>query len=486
MRWLTTLLLVVSLVAADEPPLWLVIAPAPLAASVEPLAKHRAAQGLRTVVHPGPVEAALEKHKPDFLVLVGDHAKGCEKEPWYVPAPRAKLYRWRAKQAGDYAADALWGDLDGDGLPDCAVGRIPARSAKQVAVAVAKTIAYEKRTPTVEDLRLVVWAGAPGYSPFIDAMATRLLVSTVRTNAPRWMSPWIISADAEQALCGWPPDHPMLFSRSLRKGALLGAILAHGNADLALSMKHDDRWIVYRAEHAAKHLKGDEPCAPVVILACNCGEHDRAKATLGEHLFFLPGGPVVTIAATTESHPLTNYYTGTCLLRAINGRYGRRDRIGALWHEAQLRAATERDAMIEGMLKNAEGKLEAEIDIKKLRADQRRMYALLGDPALRIPLPKELKARIDRDGKWTVERDDSMTQLFIARRPLTPPAIAAGGDEKTRRAAFVRANELEGYTRIRALDAEHAWSGVFEEKGRYRLVATGPDGVLKVAVLARW
>ena len=478
MRRITALLLAVTLAAADERPLWLAIAPGPLAASVEPLAKHRAAQGLRTVVHPGPVEAALKKYKPDFLVLVGDHAKGAEKEAWYLPAPRAKLYRWRKQQAGDYAADAMY-------APDCAVGRIPARTAEQVAIAVAKTIAYEKRTPTVENLRLVVWAGAPGYSPFIDAMATRMLVSTVRANAPRWMSPWIISADAEQALCGWPPDHPMLFSRSLRKGALLGAILAHGNADLALSMKHDDRWIVYRAEHAAKHLKGDEPCAPLVILACNCGEHDRAKATLGEHLFFLPGGPVATIAATTESHPLTNYYTGTCLLRAVNGRYGRHDRLGALWHEAQKRAATEHDAMMEGMLKNAEGKLEAEIDIKKLRADQRRMYALLGDPALRIALPRELKARIDRDGNWTVERDDSMAQLFIARRPLQPPVIAAGADEKTRRAAFVRANELEGYTRIRALDAEHVWSGVFEEKGRYRLVATGPDGVLKVAVLTR-
>jgi hypothetical protein len=484
MRLAAALLLLVGLCRAEEQ-LWLAVGPADLLKPLAPLAKYRADQGLHVVVRAGGVKAALAEHAPAFLLLVGDHAAGSEKEAWHLPAKTLRLYRWRKAQAETYASDAAWGDRDGDGLPECAVGRIPARTPAEVAEVVRKTIAYETRVPTVNDLRLVVWAGAPGYGGLVDAFATLMLVTTVRNNAPQWMSPWIISADARQALCGWPLDHAELFSRALREGSLMNAIGAHGNADATYSMRHEGRWIIYTALHAARFLKGDRPVAPLIFLACNCAKHDGVDASLAERLLFLPGGPVATLGATTESHPLTNNYLGACALRALDGKYGRHDRLGALWLESQRHAAKERDLILERMLKDVEGKLEPEIDVAKLRRDQQLMYALLGDPALRLPLPRPLEATIDADGHWKATRVEGATELHVAFRsvPRKMPPLP-GKDAATRRLAFAEANQAEGYTARGVLRGDSEWTGRLEERGQLRLVATGP-GVLRVAVLER-
>ena len=57
-----------------------------------------------------------------------------------------------------------------------------------------------------------------------------------------------------------------------------------------------------------------------------------AKPCQAKSLLFLPGGPVATIGATTESHPLTNYFSGACLLTALGGQ---EKQLGTIWLNAQ-------------------------------------------------------------------------------------------------------------------------------------------------------
>ncbi len=104
---------------------------------------------------------------------------------------------------------------------------------------------------------------------------------------------------------------------------------------------------------------------------------------------------MATIAATTESHPLTNFYSSIALMEAL--RRADTDRVGDLWFAAQRKALGMRKPLIERMLKNVEGALEVEIDIPKLKRDQLQMYAYLGDPALAIALPRELEVDVEKD-----------------------------------------------------------------------------------------
>lgn len=475
MRALAALLILVSLAAAgDTKPLWVAVGPPAYRKAVAPLAEHRRADGFEVALL-GPDETPARA--PDYLLLLGDVDVLA---PWQAP-----LYRWRRVQPKTFASDADRADRDGDRLPDFPVGRVPARTVDDIATFVKKTIAYERSAPTVADLRIVAWAGAPGYGGMVDTMATQMIVNTVRQYAPPWTSPWLISADANSALCGWPPDQPRAFVAALREGALLGAVLAHGNADATFSMRHGGNGIWFSIPEARARLGEGPPTAPLVLLACNCGHFDRDRQSLAEVLLFLPGGPVATVAASAESHPLTNFYTGVGMLKTLADPPA--PRFGAVWLAAQRAGAAESSMLIESMLKDVEGKLEAEIDVAKLRRDQQRIYAFFGDPALRMPLPGKLEASVEKTSAgwhWSVPAVEGATSLHVGFRRSPPRMVApaAPDDADARRAKFAEANAAEAYAAQAKLEGAGPWEGTATEPGRLRLVAVGPAG-LRVVVL---
>ena len=229
-RLLPGLLLLLSALRAgaedDGRDVWLVVTRPMFEAALAPLAEHRRTQGLAVEVTTRSVREALggRDAPPAFLLLVGDDAPGAADAPWRVPAPRSSLYRWTPRQRADFPSDASLGDLDGDHLPDVPVGRIPARTVEELEAVVAKIVAYERETPTADDLRVLAWAGAPGYGKLLDSMATSFLVQTVRSRAPAWAGRFLISAAPDHPLAGSLPDQPSVFNAELGRGAVLGSV----------------------------------------------------------------------------------------------------------------------------------------------------------------------------------------------------------------------------------------------------------------------
>ena len=135
--------------AAEKKPLWLAVGSAELTEPLTALAQKRRSDGFETLVSNKPVEEvmAASSRRPDFLLLVGDDEPGQEKSPWFLPAKRKKLYRWRSVQPQDFPSDAAWGDLDGDGVPDIPVGRIPARTRAQVELVVRRSLRLSHNRP---------------------------------------------------------------------------------------------------------------------------------------------------------------------------------------------------------------------------------------------------------------------------------------------------------------------------------------------------
>ncbi len=468
-------------------PLWLVVGREGLVKPIEPLAEYRRKEGFQAVVSTLAVEKALaaSPRRPDFLLLVGDDEPGQEKAPWYLPARRMKLYRWRRAQREQFASDAAWGDLDGDLIPEVAVGRIPARTAAEVELAVNKILAFERRPASLADLKLPVWAGSPRYGPAIDATATGLLLMMVRISGPSWVHPWIVTGNPNHPLCGWPPDQPELFSREVKQGGLCAVLMGHASAESFFSMSHQGRPVYYRASDARREFAQGPPTAPMVFFTCESGNFARAGPCLAESFLFFPGGPVATIAATTESHPLTNYFSGTCLLSQLGGR---QDRLGSIWLAAQRRAMEQRNFLVEMVLRDVEGKLQQQIDVAKLRRDQMLMYALLGDPATRLKIPKPLEAslrRVENGWRWTAERPKGAKGLAVGHRP----SDASGGqwseaptDRQKALAAFQSANAELGFVSLPSPPETGPWEGTVDRPGWLRLVAVA-EGELHVAVL---
>ena len=100
LRSLLFALLALSLARAENKPLWLACGPADLLKAIEPLAEHRRAEGMETLLLPLAPEAALAKapRRPDYFVLVGDDTLADSAQPWRVAAQRLPFHSWQVGQ----------------------------------------------------------------------------------------------------------------------------------------------------------------------------------------------------------------------------------------------------------------------------------------------------------------------------------------------------------------------------------------------------
>ena len=466
---------------ANQKPIWLVVTRPAFLQAVKPLEQKRAKDGFETLVSTQTIAEAIAalNRQPAFLLLVGDCQPGEEDQPWHIPTQTRELYRWRASQRKDFASDVLWGDFDGDLVPDIPVGRLPVRTPQQLKLVVNKILAFENRRPTPSDLCMPIWAGSSGYSPMLDSIATWLLLGIVQKHAASWVEPWIISADPMHPLCGWPPDQAEMFTARFSSGGLFAVLMGHSSLTNFYSMDFEGTRIDYTAAHAKAGLATGQPGPPMVIIACHAGRFVEHQNCLAESLLLMPAGPVAVVAATTESHPLTNYFSGVALLQQTRTNS---KRLGSIWLTAQKQALKARDIIMERMLVDVEGKLEEKMNVAKLRRDQILMYALLGDPATQLNLPDELGAGIKYSPgawRWDARKPQGATRLYVSFRPpahnLRPRSAQV--DKETARKLFEQANDSFAFKPVAEISAEAAWEGAMAEAGTLRLVATGPGQI---------
>lgn len=185
---------------ADE----IIIAPSHFITAVRPLAEYRRAQGLRVriaavedlynlfndgVFHPEAIRSFVAYayrnwpgRPPSMLLLVGDghfNFKGYNPSLYGQPTPIwiPPYLEFADPWQGEVPVDSLFGDVDGDGSPELAVGRIPAGSVKEVEGAVAKILSYERQARSSSDWQtrmFFVADNVPDNAGDFQAVAQRL------------------------------------------------------------------------------------------------------------------------------------------------------------------------------------------------------------------------------------------------------------------------------------------------------------------------
>lgn len=147
-----------------------IVTPAHLRQAAERLANWHRAHSRRALVadiediydefnaginHPKAVPAMLswaQTHwpgpPPAYLTLVGDghwNFKGFNPASYSLePNPIPPYLAWADPWQGEVPADALYGDLDGDGLPDLAVGRLAVNTLDEAQTVVDKIVTYDE------------------------------------------------------------------------------------------------------------------------------------------------------------------------------------------------------------------------------------------------------------------------------------------------------------------------------------------------------
>ncbi|MBA3532881.1 MAG: hypothetical protein H0T73_13230, partial [Ardenticatenales bacterium] len=180
---------------------FIIIAPAPFHEALRPLVARRSAQGMRVrlvdlqAIYEGwgygrPTALAIRAFlaetfarwpapAPSYVLLVGDGSYDPRGDRFdHIPHPLppflAHVDPWMGETASDHQYTLVHGE---DRLPDLILGRIPARSAEEVAAVVEKTLAYEglsgawlQRTIAVADDESPTLAQRAGVGP--AALAT--------------------------------------------------------------------------------------------------------------------------------------------------------------------------------------------------------------------------------------------------------------------------------------------------------------------------
>jgi hypothetical protein len=479
-----------ALLPAAAEPVWLCVGSPEFLKAAAPLADFRRAQGMRVQMAEGPAAKAVEgcRPRPDFILLLGDEVRGKppqDSAAWHLRAARRPYHGWQASHPAEFVSDMALGDLDADGLPDAPVGRIPAQTAAEVSAAVEKILRWEKREPSLSDLTLPVWAGDPGFNGIFRNVALGFFCGQIRQRAPRWAELWILQGDDRSPFCGWPLEQPALYNTRLGAGGLVSAMIGHGRPGGWWSMDVAGRKLEYEVRDAAQ-LAGPSPAPPHIIFACATGDFAlQGKDCLAEALFRAPGGPVLCVAASEDSHPLTNYYHSTALLSALGSA---EPRFGELWLRSLRKAHTAHEPDKELLVRALEPLLiKKSLTTADIRADHAMMYNIIGDPATRVLAPRALHAAIARqDGQWhwSVPQPPPGARLLVQRRdPL--PEFTYGTPAATRAEALKHMEEANAKLRFQTVaefPAGKEWRGSTAAAGTLRLVAVSKDGLAVAAV----
>lgn len=253
-------------------------------------------------------------------------------------------------EAGLFAADALYGDVEGaDGVPEIAVGRLPVLTPEELELYTAKLHAYENAPGPAPDDLLLVSDDPDGEADF-GAQSDRL--------AHRLAARFRTSHLSLETL-GLPALRQALFD-AIRTGSGLVSYFGHGGSPALADegiLTGDDVPGLGNAEH------------PMVLTALTCVVNRfelPGFLTLGEALVLArEGGGVAAWAPTGLS------------------QHGEAELLGRGFYDA-IRAAAgegERPVLGEAVQSALGAYARAGADPAMLR-----VYALLGDPALRLHL----------------------------------------------------------------------------------------------------
>ena len=374
---------------------WLVVTAPAFRAELAPLIEHRRAEGLEVVVvvttnvltreqigNAIPLEAHIrelfEQTKgPKYLLLAGAVAASdpATAEQTVVPALSGTIGRLK-EQPTDHGFSLP----DKDGVPAVAVGRFPARTVAEVRYMVQKTLNLERdREAGVWRNRLVLLVGNPGGGPLAELVVERATAPRLERLHPAWSVQAIFnSAMSRYYLPGTHVRDAAL--RTLAQGAIFDVFLGHSAAP--------SMWL-----EGTNFITVDDwtklkiPRGQGVFFTCGCfGCQLRGTEGYGLAAMRNPGGPVAVIGASGETWSAPGQLALDGLLRCCS-KPPFPSQLADYWLGVQAGLARgEIDDLTFKLYDQFDGS-QGKVPLSVQRLEHLEMWMLLGDPALRLPIP---------------------------------------------------------------------------------------------------
>jgi hypothetical protein len=394
-------------------------------------------------------QTAKRGKRCSYILIVGgcgDEAEG--KARWHIPSVEYKVDYGR--RSIESKSDCLYGDINGDGCPDAAVGRLAVSDAAQLGVQIAKILNHEKRKLRPSWFRTIIWAGGEGYAAqmrYVSSFLVKLL--------PKWMDRFFMSTDISSAYSGNLAEQPEVFIKQMSQPACFSIVGSHASLGGVAAGTYEGKEIILGIDDVAR-IGSQEPSGLLVLLGSDPCDFDAGKSaelSLAESFALHPGGPIGVFSSKQAVNPVTNYFISRAMIHHI-GRLP--ERVG------DLVLGIQRLFYLEGqksLMQLAEGDEQAQVLLDAIPANKRYsllpglvryemlMYNLIGDPSCKFKLPGQMAMSVMASEKGELivngETETECCELFVEmiKAEREKDVVKAGRSEQERKECFEKANE---------------------------------------------
>lgn len=395
----------------EEPPAvdYVVLAADSLADAAKGFADYRASAGhevallkMSEVLADGgdPVEAIrarvrgyrelLAPERPLFLLLVGTAAPGGPVDADTVPLGNYIEMLPSAPEPRDVATDHLYADLDGDDMPEVAVGRLPVGSAAAVDEILLKVVRHEAEYAAGRwNRRINMFASSYDQGELVDNLV-EMLVNKVLDEISQDFDITMTYAHQSSPYAYVPQQFSDQVVSRIEEGALMVTYIGHGSATsfppfvwsgVPYPLLDVDALAALDIRHRSPIL---------TLVACAMGSF-AAGESVSAALVGAPGGPVAVLSSTENSDTYPNTIFIRELGQVVTGE--RPATLGEAFVRAKTRVLTQADSL-RHQLDNVFGLVVSDADLEALRRSHLYMYTLFGDPALTVRYPAPATVRV--------------------------------------------------------------------------------------------
>jgi hypothetical protein len=388
--------------------------------------------------------AAANPQRLKYLLLVGDVASTevvasgdlSKTIPTYYIDSTAMV---RFGSEPHIATDNPYADLNNDGLPELAVGRIPCDNERELRSWVERLIEHEQHNDFSEWRRRVhVVAGVGGFGVLIDSAVEMTAKQFLSQGIPHGYSISLTQASPASPFCPPPSEFANTTINRFNEGGLFWIYMGHGNIRHLDFIRDEDRWHCIMDEQCLHQIQPGPKSPIAVFLACYTGAFDAKEDSIAERLIKQPNGPVAALAGSRMTGPYGMSVLGSEMLEICFE--DRCETLGDILQQAKCRsmkkiengavAPASADDKRQWIDRLATALSPSNHDLDQERFEHVHMMNLLGDPMLRIRHPEPVTLTIEptAESASTLKirghspLDGMLTLDLIIRRDRVPEA----------------------------------------------------------------
>lgn len=246
-----------------------------------------------------------------YVLIVGDaFAREGESDATIIPtlyleAPVRNYVREEVEMLG---SDNFYALMDGDDIPDIAVGRIPADSPAALAVVIRKLIDYETAGATGLWRRRISFFASEGHFGSVDKQIEKMVKNMVSHNILPLFDLTMTYANPKMEYFYPADEFAGKVLERFQENPLMMIYIGHGQVTEFDDVRFEGKRFPIMGLEDVEKLKGGKGSYPLVfIIACLTGYYDNAKKdSVGEELLASQAGPVGVFASSRVSDPYGN------------------------------------------------------------------------------------------------------------------------------------------------------------------------------------